>query len=153
MQELIAHLVELERRFWEHVLTQTPPQPDGSTACTEMLVLKYPTSSNTAPLILPADADDWIRQYRQARAEEDAAGERKRLVENRLKEVMGEHERSCKPPVCANHWLYFSFAGKGQGGYSTFSAWSLCKWGFNRCKVLFEATPKSTAGVHFTAKP
>ena len=102
--QFIAHLVELERRFWEHVLTQTPPPVDGSTACAEMLVRKYPTSSNAAPLILPTDADDWIQQYWQAKAEEDAAGDRKRLAENRLKEVMGEHEKAVSPGGCQVSW-------------------------------------------------
>ena len=96
-RELVEQLVELERRFWEHVLTQTPPPVDGSTTCAEMLVRKYPTSSNAAPLILPADADDWIRQYWQAKAEEDAAGDRKRQSENRLKDVMQDHERAVSP--------------------------------------------------------
>ena len=95
--EFIGSLVELERRFWQYVLAQTPPPVDGSTACADMLARKYPTSSNASPLILPTDADDWIRQYWQAKAEEDAAAERKRLAENRLKEVMGDHERAVSP--------------------------------------------------------
>ena len=69
-----------------------------------MLVRKYPTSSNVAPLILPTDADDWIRQFWQAKAEEDAASDRKRLVENRLKEVMGEHEKAVSPGGCQVSW-------------------------------------------------
>ena len=95
--EFINSLVELERRFWQYVLTQTPPPVDGSLACAEMLARKFPTSSNASPLILPADADDWIRQYWQAKAEEDAAGDRKLLMENRLKEVMGAHEKAVSP--------------------------------------------------------
>ena len=95
--ELIASLVELEHRFWNHVLTQSPPPVDGSTACAEMLSRKYPSSSNPAPLILPVEADSWIQDYLQAKLEEDTAAERKRLAENRIKEVMKEHERSTSP--------------------------------------------------------
>ena len=95
--ELIASLVQLERRFWNHVLTQSPPPVDGSTACAEMLSRKYPSSSNPAPLILPVEADSWIQDYLQAKLEEDTAAERKRLAENRIKEVMKEHERSTSP--------------------------------------------------------
>ena len=95
--ELIASLVELEHRFWQHVLTQSPPPVDGSTACAEMLSRKYPSSSNPAPLILPVEADSWIQDYLQAKLEEDTAAERKRLAENRIKEVMKEHERSTSP--------------------------------------------------------
>lgn len=95
--ELIASLVELEHRFWQHVLTQSPPPVDGSTACAEMLSRKYPSSSNPAPLILPVEADSWIHDYLQAKREEDTAAERKRLAENRIKEVMKEHELSTSP--------------------------------------------------------
>ena len=96
-EELIASLVELEHRFWNHVLTQSPPPVDGSTACAEMLSRKYPSSSNPAPLILPVEADSWIQDYLQAKREEEDAVERKRLAENRIKEVMKEHERSTSP--------------------------------------------------------
>ena len=102
--ELITSLVQLEKRFWQHVLTQSPPPVDGSTACAEMLSRKYPSSSNAAPLILPAEADGWIADYLQAKAEEDAAVERKRLAENRIKEVMKNHEKAMSPGGCQTTW-------------------------------------------------
>ena len=95
--ELIASLVQLEKRFWQHVLTQSPPPVDGSTACAEMLARKYPSSSNAAPLILPVDADSWIQDYLTSKAEEESAAERKRLAENKLKEVIGNHEKAISP--------------------------------------------------------
>ena len=95
--ELIANLIELERRFWQHVLSNTPPPVDGSSACAEMLARKFPESNSASPLILPVEADDWIRHYQQAKVEEDAAGDRKRLAENRLKEVMQNHEKAVSP--------------------------------------------------------
>jgi len=52
-KELTDNLVQLEKRFWQHVLTQSPPPVDGSTVCAELLARKYPASSNAAPLILP----------------------------------------------------------------------------------------------------
>ena len=95
--ELIASLVQLERRFWQHVLTQSPPPVDGSTACAELLSRTYPSSSNAAPLILPVDADSWIQDYLQAKLDEETAAERKRLAENKLKEVIGNHEKAISP--------------------------------------------------------
>ena len=95
--ELIASLIQLERRFWQHILTQSPPPVDGSTACAELLSRKYPSSSNAAPLILPVDADSWIQDYLQAKLDEETAAERKRLAENRIKEVMKEHEKGTSP--------------------------------------------------------
>lgn len=96
-EELIANLVHLEKRFWQHVLAQSPPPVDGSAACAELLSRKYPSSSNAAPLILPVDADIWIQDYLQAKLDEEAGAERKRLAENRIKEVMKEHEKGTSP--------------------------------------------------------
>ena len=105
--ELIASLVQLEKRFWQHVLTQSPPPVDGSTACAEMLSRQYPSSSNPAPLILPNEADGWIQDYLQAKEDEDIAAERKRLAENRIKEVMKEHERATSPGGKQVTWKNF----------------------------------------------
>ena len=106
-KELTDNLVQLEKRFWQHVLTQSPPPVDGSTACSEMLSRKYPASSNAAPLILPVDADSWIQDYLTSKAEEESAAERKRLAENKLKEVMKEHERATSPDGKQVTWKNF----------------------------------------------
>ena len=103
-EELIASLVQLERRFWQHVLTQSPPPVDGSEACAELLSRKYPSSSNAAPLILPVDADSWIQDYLQAKLDEETAADRKRLAENRIKEVMKEHEKGTSPSGYQTTW-------------------------------------------------
>lgn len=103
-EELITSLVQLEKRFWQYVLIQTPPPVDGSVACAELLSRKYPLSSNAAPMILPMDADSWIQEYLQAKAEEETAVERKRLAENRIKEVMKEHEKATSPSGRQANW-------------------------------------------------
>ena len=54
-------------------------------------------SSNAAPLILPVGADIWIQDYLQAKLDEETAAERKRLAENKLKEVIGNHEKAISP--------------------------------------------------------
>lgn len=54
------------------------------------------------------------------------------------------------PRFADNRWLYFAFAGKGQGGYSTHLARGQYQDGqLSKVQVLFEATPKSEAGQHF----
>jgi glucose/arabinose dehydrogenase len=54
------------------------------------------------------------------------------------------------PQFAENHWLYFAYAGKGKGGYSTHLARGQYQDGaLTRLQVLFEATPKSDAGQHF----
>lgn len=54
------------------------------------------------------------------------------------------------PQFAANHWLYFSFADKGEGGYSTHLARGQYQNGkLNTVQVLFAATPQSESGQHF----
>ena len=95
--ELIENTITLEANFWRHVTEKVPPPVDGSSACSELLARRYPAATNKAPLILPYEADRWIHEYLQAKTDSDAAEERKRLAENRLKEAMGEHERASSP--------------------------------------------------------
>ena len=92
--DLIESLITLESEFWRHVTGKNPPPVDGSSACAGLLSSKYPTSNNPSTLILPSEADAWIQDYLLAKADEDAAIERKRLAENRLKAAMGEHEKA-----------------------------------------------------------
>ena len=96
-EELIAGIIELERRFWEHVKTKTPPPVDASNTCSDYLARRFPASANNTPLILLSEADEWVQEYLAASAEETAAAERKRLCENRLKEAIGEHKRATTP--------------------------------------------------------
>ena len=96
-RELIENMVALERGFWRHVETRTPPPIDGSESASSLLSRLYPSSSNATPLILPHEADAWITDWRQAKADEDAAADRKRLAENRLKEVLQDHEKATSP--------------------------------------------------------
>ena len=96
-EELIASIIELERRFWEHVKTKTAPPVDASNACSEYLATRFPASTNNTPLILPQEADAWVQEYLAAAIDESSAQERKRLCENRLKESLCDHERATTP--------------------------------------------------------
>lgn len=93
-EEPIADLVRAERAFWhDHVLTQVPPQPDGSPAPSDLLARLYPSSQEGKTVVLPVDeADALIRQYLDATA---AIREMERLRDeaaNRLKAMMGDAE-------------------------------------------------------------
>lgn len=94
---MIRDVHKLAAAFWNCVIMRTPPSADGSAATSEFLNLLYPKSSNTTPLILPQEADAWIQEYLSAKADADAAEERKRLAENLLKEVIGNHEKAASP--------------------------------------------------------
>lgn len=54
------------------------------------------------------------------------------------------------PQFSQNHWLYFAYAGQGKGGYSTHLARGKYENGvLADVQTLFEATPKSSSGIHF----
>lgn len=89
--DLITMLIELEKRFWHHVETLTPPPMDGSEASSELINRLYPNANNKTQITLE-DALPLITQYEEASHEEKTAGERKDEASNKLKALMGEYE-------------------------------------------------------------
>lgn len=92
-QELIDHLVSIEAEFWQRVIDRTPPAPDGSKACTDLLAHLYDVKPDS--VVTVDDADEVIDAlhlrdtYKVAAKEaEEAASEQ----ENRLKVLLGDHE-------------------------------------------------------------
>ena len=90
--DLIAILIELEKRFWHNVETLTPPPMDGSDASSELLNRLYPNANNKTQIALSDDDLPLLTQYDEALIEEKTAGERKDESINKLKALMGEHE-------------------------------------------------------------
>lgn len=64
-EDVIRHLVQIEKDFWQLVVNDTPPAVDGSEATTELLKQMYP-DTNGQEIILPEEAVDWLRQYKEA---------------------------------------------------------------------------------------
>lgn len=91
-EDVIAALIEAEKRFWWHVENRVPPEPDGSDIATEYLARQYPTS-NGQEISLPPDAARWIELYEQAAEDEKAAKALKDEAANKLKAMLGEYER------------------------------------------------------------
>lgn len=92
-QELIDHLVSIEAAFWQRVIDRTPPEPDGSKACTDLLAHLYDVKPES--VITVDDEADVLRNLQmrdhykaEAKAAEEAATEH----ENRLKVLLGDHE-------------------------------------------------------------
>lgn len=90
---LIDHLVTIETAFWQRVLDRTPPDPDGSEACTDLLAHLYDVKADS--VLTVDDPDEVINALHlrdaykaEAKAAEEAADEQ----ENRLKVLLGEHE-------------------------------------------------------------
>lgn len=90
--EVIAHLQALALEFWQHVETGTPPPMDGSDASADLLQRLYPESEPDKQTLLPLEAEELLRQYQEAKAEEAAAGRRRQEAENRIKALLGDAE-------------------------------------------------------------
>jgi putative phage-type endonuclease len=91
-EELIAMLVQLESKFWQHVSGNTPPPLDGSDAAAEYLSLRFPDSVPKSEIALPETAIALISQYEDASEREKYHAERKQEAENLLKQMIGENE-------------------------------------------------------------
>lgn len=91
-EELIANLIQWEREFWEHVQSDIPPPLDGSKASANYLKKRFPNSIAKSTVKLPDTAIELIRLYDEACGKGDEFAEQKQRAENRLKEMLGEHE-------------------------------------------------------------
>ncbi len=65
--EVIAHLITIEKDFWRLVEQDIPPAVDGAESTTELIKQLYP-ESNGQEIILPDEAEEWLRQYHEASA-------------------------------------------------------------------------------------
>ena len=85
-------LIRLEGEFWNHVQEGIPPAIDGSEASAKFLNQRFPDSVPKSKIDLPGDAVFLIRRYEAACEQLKQAEEQKLETENRLKEMLGEHE-------------------------------------------------------------
>lgn len=85
-------LIEFELDWWDrHVVKDTPPEIDGSSAWTRYLAQKFP--KHIKPLIEADDAaSKFATQLIRARTVIDDADMMKTEYENRLKAIIGENE-------------------------------------------------------------
>ncbi|MDP2227401.1 MAG: YqaJ viral recombinase family protein, partial [Moraxellaceae bacterium] len=93
---LIAHLIELERRFWQYVETDTPPPADGSDSAAHALQALYPRDRGTSIDLgdEPAMADAFTRLV-ALRAELTALEQQEAQLKQTLQQRMGEASRAC----------------------------------------------------------
>jgi len=89
--ELIEMIITLEANFWGHVLSNTPPELDGSQASSELLSRLYPESNNSK-ILLPEEAKGLIDQYEIGKEKEKVAVEIKDEAVNKLKSLLGNNE-------------------------------------------------------------
>lgn len=85
----IGDLVELEREFWSHVESDTPPDPDGSESARHTIARLHPADDG---VLLPATPDlaELVDLYRAAKATKAAAEDSERGIANALRAVIGD---------------------------------------------------------------
>ena len=89
--EVITRLIELERRFWQHVITDTPPPADGSDSSGKALQALYPYDrGNTLDLSEDRDYSESYADLVSVRAEIESRKELEAQLKQRIQERMGE---------------------------------------------------------------
>lgn len=93
----IELLLEAAERFHWHLVTDTPPPPDGSKSTREALGLLFPDVERGARVRLIGD--DWtaLRELRELRVQAKAIDEQIARRENTIKAAMGSAETAISP--------------------------------------------------------
>ena len=103
--ELEDEIVKTVERFWrEYVETQIPPSPDGSASYREYLERKFPHS--VRPQLIRADSstEGLMIELRKAREERDRIVRDNALLEQRIKEIIGDAEGIESPDIGSVTW-------------------------------------------------
>ena len=85
-------LIQLESHFWFQVLTKARPALDGTDAVSDFIDRLYGKSQKTS-IILPSDADALVQEYMAGKEAEESGKLKKQEAENRLKDMLQEHEQ------------------------------------------------------------
>lgn len=88
--DTIAKLIQIGQDFWEYVETDTMPPVDGSEATTKLLNEMYKHANDEVTVALENGAVDLIKRREDAIANIKVWENEKNLVENQLKQMMGE---------------------------------------------------------------
>lgn len=92
---LIERLIELERRFWEYVITDTPPPADGSDSAGRALQALYPHDrGNTLDFTDDEPMSTAFADLVSVRAEIDTRKEIESELKQRIQQRMGEASRA-----------------------------------------------------------
>jgi putative phage-type endonuclease len=92
---LIARLIELERRFWECVVTDTPPPADGSESAATALQCLYPQDcGNTLDFTHDREMSATFADLVAVRADIAARQEQEAVLKQRLHQCMGDASKA-----------------------------------------------------------
>lgn len=94
-EEVIVQLIELERRFWQYVETDTPPPADGSDSATLALQCLYPRDSgNTLDFSEDAEMGQVFADLLAAREALEANTQAEARLKQKVQERMGDASRA-----------------------------------------------------------
>ncbi|MBU2741630.1 YqaJ viral recombinase family nuclease [Acidithiobacillus albertensis] len=89
----ITQLLELEKTFWNHVDRNTPPDADGSASSNRALSLLHPQNSTTlVDYSEKPEMNALFKSLIEARQHSKLAEQQEALLEQRVKEAIGEAE-------------------------------------------------------------
>mgnify|MGYP000735838812 FL=1 len=94
-EALITKLIELERRFWHYVLTDTPPPADGSESAGLALRYLYPfDTGNTLDFSQDKEVSAVFSELLQVRVQADDYKKREDFLRQCLQQRMGEASKA-----------------------------------------------------------
>lgn len=97
-EAVIASLIELERRFWEYIVTDTPPPVDGSDSSGQALQALYPQDrGETLDLREDAPLCETFSRLLSVRDQLDAHKATEALLKQQIQERMGDASRALFP--------------------------------------------------------
>ncbi len=93
--DLIAKLIELERKFWNYVMMDIPPPADGSESASRALQALYPRDSgNTLEFTDDLEMSSTFADMVRIRAEIDARKQYEDLLKQRIQQRLGDCSRA-----------------------------------------------------------
>lgn len=93
--DLIARLILLETRFWEHVEADTPPPADGSESSAQALRQLYRGNSTVLDFTGDENLDEAFDTLMSLRAELDAKGQEAERLKQVIQQAMGDASKAC----------------------------------------------------------
>ncbi|RDZ27468.1 YqaJ viral recombinase family protein [Lysobacter silvisoli] len=93
-EDVIARLIVLEARFWEHVESDTPPPADGSESADRALRQLYPGGGATLDFSEDRRLSGVFTELVTLRRELDAKGGHAELLKQTLQQAMGDAARA-----------------------------------------------------------
>ena len=91
-KEYIKNLIQCEKQFWDCVVDDVQPTPDGSKATTQFLNEQY-SWGNKTQIELPESAKELVESYKEIDDEIKALSEQKEGITNILKSLLQENEK------------------------------------------------------------